>query len=391
MSAIDFPEHIRHFIVNNTAADLIALALQKNPFPAFTWTQILEQIAGRQKAQDKLPTWFGCETVVYPFKISVEQTSSEITARYKASLISGNSLIDLTGGFGVDAYYFAQKFKQVVHCEYNQELSKIVHHNWQQLKVQNIECLCGDGLEILHQKNQKFDWIYIDPARRNDRKGKVFMLEDCTPNVAELWPEYFKFSDKILIKTAPILDIQAGLKALKFVKNIRIVALDNEVKEILWELEQNFSGEVHIMAVNFQNQNIQEFSFKLSDEAFSRYALPQKYLYEPNAAIMKSGGFAQVSQVFVLQKLHQHTHLYTSDKLIDFPGRVFLIEKILAYQKAEMKEHLQNKKAHVAVRNFPESVDEIRKKWKIKNGGDLYCFFTTDCNNRKIVLLCAKI
>lgn len=391
MSAIDFPEKLRHFVAENTSADVVQLALQKNPFPEFSWTEILEQISGRQKAVDKLPTWFACETVVYPSKISVEQTSSETTAQYKSSLISGNSLIDLTGGFGVDAYYFAQKFKQVVHCEFNEELSKIVWYNWTQLKIQNIECACGDGLEILQKKNQKFDWIYLDPARRNDRKGKVFMLEDCTPNVAELLPEYFKYVDKILIKTAPILDIQAGLKALMFVKTIRIVAVGNEVKEILWEIAQNFSDDVNVIAVNIQNHHIQEFSFKLRDEAFSSYALPQKYLYEPNAAIMKSGGFAAVGQTYGLQKLHQNTHLYSSENLIDFPGRVFLIEQIIPYQKAEMKAHLHNKKAHVTVRNFPDSVDEIRQNWKIKSGGDLYSFFTTDLNNRKIVLLCAKI
>lgn len=391
MSAIDFPVKLRHFVIDNTSADVVQLALQKNPFPEFSWTEILEQISGRQKAVDKLPTWFACATVVYPSKISVEQTSSETTAQYKSSLISGNTLIDLTGGFGVDAYYFAQKFKQVVHCEFNVTLSEIVRYNYEQLKVQNIECISGDGLEILQKKNQKFDWIYLDPARRNDRKGKVFMLEDCTPNVAELLTEYFKFSDKILIKTAPILDIQAGLKALKFVKTIRIVAVGNEVKEILWEIEQNFSEDINVIAVNIQNQHIQEFSFKLNDEAFSNYALPQKYLYEPNAAIMKSGGFTAVGQAYGLQKLHQNTHLYSSENLIDFPGRVFLIEQIIPYQKTEMKQCLQGKKAHVSVRNFPDSVDEIRKKWKINSGGDLYCFFTTDMNNRKIVLLCAKI
>ncbi len=391
MSAIDFPEKLRHFVIDNTSADVVQLALQKNPFPEFSWTEILEQISGRQKAVDKLPTWFTCETVVYPSKISVEQTSSETTAQYKSSLISGNSLIDLTGGFGVDAYYFAQKFKQVVHCELNQDLSQLVAYNFERLKVQNIECISGDGLEILLNQHQKFDWIYLDPARRSNHKGKVFMLEDCAPNVSELLPEYFKYADKILIKTAPILDIHAGLKALSFVKKIHIVALENEVKEILWQIEQGFLGEIGISSVNINRDHVQEFSFILADEAFSKYNLPQNYLYEPNAAIMKSGGFAQIGKQYGLSKLHLHSHLYTSEKLIDFPGRSFEILDLLPYQKAEMKLCLQGKSANVTVRNFPETVDDIRKKWKIKSGGDLYCFFTTDMNNRKIVLLCAKI
>ncbi|MFN8273604.1 MAG: class I SAM-dependent methyltransferase [Flavobacteriaceae bacterium] len=391
MSAIDFPAPIRDFIVENTSADVVQLALQKNPFPEFSWTEILEQISGRKKAQDKLPTWFACEQVVYPSKISVEQTSSESTAHYKASLISGNSLIDLTGGFGVDAYYFAQKFKQVIHCEYQPELSEIVGYNFRQLKALNVECLCGDGLEILQKKNQKFDWIYLDPVRRSDRKGKVFMLEDCTPNVVALLPEYFEFSNHMLIKTAPILDIQAGLKDLQFVKNIHIVAIENEVKELLWEIELGFKEEVSVISVNIMSKRIQEFSFKLNDEAFSRFDLPQKYLYEPNAAIMKSGGFAQIGQRYGLSKLQLNSHLYTSEKWIDFPGRCFEILQQIPYQKSEMKQYLQEKQAHVTVRNFPETVEEIRKKWKIKSGGDSYCFFTTDMNNRKIVLLCAKI
>ncbi|MBS7786795.1 class I SAM-dependent methyltransferase [Flavobacterium sp. CYK-55] len=391
MSAIDFPAKLRHFVIENTSADVVQLALQKNPFPEFSWTEILEQISGRKKAQEKLPTWFSCDRIVYPSKISVEQTSSEATAEYKSSLISGNTLIDLTGGFGVDTYYFAQKFKQVVHCEFNASLSEIVSYNYEQLKVQNIECVNGDGLEILQKKNQKFDWIYLDPARRNDRKGKVFMLEDCTPNVAELLPNYFEFSNNILIKTAPILDIHAGLKALSFVKKIHIVALENEVKEILWQIEQGFLGEICISSVNISRHSVQEFSFILAEEAFSKFDLPQKYLYEPNAAIMKSGGFTQIVQQYGLSKLQLHSHLYTSEKLIDFPGRSFKILEVLPYQKAEIKQHLQAKMANVTVRNFPETVEDIRKKWKIKSGGDLYCFFTTDMNNRKIVLLCSKI
>lgn len=391
VSAIEFPDAIRAYIVQNTSAEVTQLALQKNPFEGFSWTEILAQIAARKKAQDKLPTWFACTSVVYPTKISLEQTSSEITARYKASLMAGDSLIDLTGGFGVDAYYFAQKFKRVIHCELNTELSEIVRYNLHQLNVSNIECVTGDGLEILRNKNQQTDWIYLDPARRNEHKGKVFMLEDCSPNVAALLPEYFLYSRHVLIKTAPILDLHAGWKALSYVKQIHIVAIDNEVKEILWEIEHGFAGEVQIKTVNISAQNTQEFSFGWSQPAQTSYALPQKYLYEPNAALMKSGGFAVLSDRFQLQKLHPHSHLYTAEKRTDFPGRVFEIIQTISYQKSDMKAHLQGKTAHVSTRNFPDSVAEIRQKWKIKSGGDLYTFFTTDINNRKIVLLCAKI
>ena len=202
---------IQEYINANLDADVAQLALQKNKFPNSDWTTILNQILSKQKSKTKLPTWFITQNIYYPSKISIEQTSSEKIAEYKSQLISGMALIDLTGGFGVDDYYFAKKLNQVTHCEINQELSEIVAHNFEQMNVKNIQCLIGDSFEILKDLNQKFDWIYIDPSRRNDVKGKVFMLKDCLPNVTELLDFYFQFADKILIKTAPILDISAGL------------------------------------------------------------------------------------------------------------------------------------------------------------------------------------
>jgi hypothetical protein len=210
------------------------LALQKNPFPETEWISILNQVEAKSKAKLKLPTWFATENIIYPSKISVEQTSSEKTATYKASLISGESLIDLTGGFGVDDFHFAKKIKTVTHCEINPELSQIVKHNLEQLNVKNINCYSGDSLATLAELNTKWDWIYIDPSRRNDAKGKVFMLKDCSPNVPENLDLLFLHSNSILIKTAPLLDISAGLLELKNVKTIHIVALENEVKELIF-------------------------------------------------------------------------------------------------------------------------------------------------------------
>ncbi|MBC7440546.1 MAG: RsmD family RNA methyltransferase, partial [Flavobacterium sp.] len=201
---------IQLFINNNISNSIVDLALQKNPFPKENWTEILNQIASKSKAKNKLPTWFSSENIIYPAKISVEQTSSETTANYKSTLVSGENLIDLTGGFGVDDFYFSKKIKNVVHCEINENLSEIVQHNFEILKARNIKCYFGDSLDILKNLNTQFDWIYIDPSRRNDVKGKVFMLKDCLPNVPELLDLYFKFSDNILVKTAPILDISAG-------------------------------------------------------------------------------------------------------------------------------------------------------------------------------------
>ena len=384
-------EEIQNFIANNLDATIAVLALQKNKFPNTDWTTILNQIAAKQKAKSKLPTWFNAPAIYYPAKISVEQTSSEKTAAYKSELVTGSKLIDLTGGFGVDDFYFAKKVNEVFHCEINPELSEIVAHNFEQLQVKNIRCLAGDSYEILATLNQKFNWIYIDPSRRNDAKGKVFMLKDCLPNVPELMDLYFEFADNIMIKTAPILDVSAGLSELKNVKAIHIVALENEVKELLWILEKNYSETIEIVTCNLTKDRTEEFSFEVGNSLVSNYSLPKKYVFEPNAAIMKSGGFNEVTARFKVEKIHQHSHLYTSETLIDFPGRVFEIKNCFKYNKQNMKSFLENKKANITSRNFPETVEHIRKKWKIKDGGNVYCFFTTDMNNNKIVLLCDKL
>lgn len=385
-------KNIQEFITQNSGASITKLALQKNPFPDIDWILVLNQIEAKSKAKEKLPTWFNTKNIIYPSKVSVEQTSSEKTAAYKASLISGESLIDLTGGFGVDDYYFSKNFKNIAHCEINEDLSAIVKHNFEQLEVTNCTFYADDSTNILNDLNQKWDWIYIDPSRRNDAKGKVFMLKDCLPNVPESLDFYFEKSNAILIKTAPLLDISAGLSELKFVKNIHIIALENEVKELLFEIHNEYKGEITLKTANILKDKIETFEFILGDDSvFANYHLPQKYVYEPNSAIMKSGGFDEVSSIFDIYKLQKHSHLYTSDNLIDFPGRTFEVEKVIGYSKNEMKIELANQQANITTRNFPDTVENIRKKWKIKNGGNLYCFFTTDKNDNKIVLICRKI
>lgn len=386
-------KNIQDFISQNSGSSITKLALQKNPFPEVEWILILNQIEAKTKAKEKLPTWFSTENIIYPSKISVEQTSSEKTAAYKSSLISGKTLIDLTGGFGVDDYYFSKKFKVVAHCEINKDLSAIVKHNFEQLKVENCTFYADDSANILSESDSdfKWDWIYIDPSRRNDAKGKVFMLKDCLPNVPESLDFYFEKTDSILIKTAPLLDISAGLSELKFVKNIHIIALENEVKELLFEIHNHYSDEITIKTANILKDKTETFEFVLGETVYPSYHLPQKFLYEPNSAIMKSGGFDEISTSFKIDKLHKHSHLYTSDELIDFPGRTFEIEKVISYSKNDMKMELLNQQANITTRNFPDTVENIRKKWKIKNGGNLYCFFTTDKNDNKIVLICRKI
>lgn len=382
---------IQDFITKNLNSDVKKLALKKNLFSNVDYSKLLEQILSKQKAKTKLPTWFSAENIIYPSKISIEQTSSEKTAQYKASLFSGEHFIDLTGGFGIDDFYFSKTFKNVVHCEINSELSNIVKHNFEVLNINNINCVNGNSTDILNETKSNFDLIYLDPSRRNEAKGKVFMLQDCEPNLPELLPFYLKFSNRILVKTAPILDIHAGLSELKFVKNIYIVALENEVKEILWEIEKDFKNEINITAVNIEKDDVFETKILLNDDSKCSYSLPNNYLFEPNAALMKSGKFDSIGSIFNVKKLHQQSHLYTSNDLVNFQGRKFKINTSFTFDKENSKKYLLKQKMNVATRNFPLKPDDIKKKFKIIDGGTIFAFFTTNIENQKIVLLCEKI
>jgi hypothetical protein len=381
---------VQEFIDSHLGTDIDRLALQRNPFPDVNWQDIIRQIAAKTKAKSKLPTWYQTRNIIWPGRVSLEQTSSEAAARYKATLISGETMIDVSGGLGVDDYYFSKKVGKLTHCELDTVLSSIVEHNFKQLGVANVICHAGDSSEFL-QDSVSYDWIYADPARRNNAQGKVFKLSECQPDVTVLLPLYYKHSDNILIKTAPLLDITSGLSELDGVRGIHIVAVENEVKELLWILNKDYKEQIEISCVNILKTNTQKFSFFADSQSVATYGLPSKYLYEPNSAIMKSGGFDEVSQQFGLAKLHANTHLYTSDKLIDFPGRRFNIEQQIPYSKTALKEHLASQKFNVSVRNFPDTVEQIRKKWKIKDGGSRYSFVTTDMNENKIVLICTKI
>ena len=384
-------KEIQDFINANLKTDLTKLILKGCPFKEISIQEIAAQIVAKNKCQNKLPTWFRAENIYYPNKLNIEQTSSEITAQYKSKLVFGNSLIDITGGFGVDAFYLSQKVKNITHCEINEELSKIVSHNYQQLNAQNINTLVGDGIEFLKNYIEKIDWIYSDPSRRNDAKGKVFLLEDCLPNIPENLDLLFKKTDNILIKISPILDITSAINELKFVKEIHIVAIENEVKELLFLLEKNWNQSISIQTINFNKTNNQVFKLDLGEQVSATYSEPKKYIYEPNAAILKAGAFQQVSNHLKVAKLHQHSHLYTSENLIKFPGRCFEIKNCISYDKKQLRNLIPSKKANITTRNFPENVEQIRKKTGLKDGGNQYVFFTTDKNNKHIVLICHKI
>jgi len=382
---------VQNFISENLNADIVSVLLKKPLYDGISQKELAQQIESKKKCQKKLPTWFNTPEIYYPKKINIEQTSSEITAQYKSELVSGNLLIDLTGGFGIDSYYFSKKMNSIFHCEIDKELHEITTHNYKKLGSKNIKTFESNGLEILKKNESEIDWIYIDPSRRNESKGKVFQLSDCKPDIIKNLKLLFSKSENILIKTSPLLDISQGIKNLNWVKDIHIISINNDVKELVWVLKKGFSGDTAIKTINFTNKEVQSFNFNLLQEknAVSTFGAPLQYIYEPNSAILKAGAFKSLGVKFDLLKLHPHTHLYTSNKLINFPGRSFKLLKLIPYNKKGIKE-LNLKNANITTRNFSDSVQKIRQKFKINDGGDSYLFFFRNFEGQPQIANCVK-
>ena len=383
--------NVQQFITENLKTDITKLILKGSPFSDVSIQELASQIVAKQKAEHKLASWFRTQQIYYPSKINIEQTSSEHTANYKSNLVKGASIIDITGGFGIDCFYFSKRFEAVTHCEINTELSTIVAHNFKQLKLNNITTFSGDAFDFLRSTKEKFDCIYIDPSRRDAVKGKVFLLQDCIPNVPENIDFLFSKTNQILIKTSPILDITSAINELKFVKEVHVIAIHNEVKELLFLLDKEHSKSIEIKTVNIGKEETKTFHFTYKEDLYSEYSEPLSYLYEPNSAILKSGGFHQITNQLNVSKLQQHSHLYTADILLDFPGRTFKIEQVLSYDKKKLKKLLPENKANITIRNFPKTVAQIRKETKIKEGGTIFIFFTTNFKNELTVVICRKI
>jgi THUMP domain-containing protein/uncharacterized protein len=384
-------KNVQSFILQNLNEDTSKLILKGSPFQNISIQDIVKQIISKKKCKKKLPSWFNTEDIYYPNKINIEQTSSETTAEFKANLIDGNSLFDITGGFGVDCYYFSKKIKKVIHCEMDTDLSEIVSYNFSKLQTHNIETVAQNGLDYLGDTKEIFGWIYADPSRRDNKKGKVFLLDDCTPNIPLNLDYLFNYTDHILLKLSPILDISSSINELHSVKEIHIVAVKNEVKELLFILQKGYKNKINIKTINIGNTHNYIFNSTINSTTKPTYSLPKTYLYEPNASILKAGLFNQVSHELNINKLHVNSHLYTFDTLINFPGRRFEINNVIPYNKKQLKKLIPEKRANITTRNFPETVADIRKKTGLKDGGDLYLFFTTNINNKHIILICSKI
>lgn len=382
---------MQEFLSARLEEDLNRTILSGSPFPDVSMTELAAQIESRRRCRDKLPTWYLKNGLLYPPRISIEQASSERTAAYKASVVTGRTLADLSGGFGVDSFYFSKTMEQVTWCEQDPDLYEVASHNFRRLGANNIGCYQGDSMEFLRNSEEEYDWIFVDPARRNADSGRVFRLEDCSPNVLDNLELFLTRAGRVMLKLSPFLDISQAVRQLRKVEEVHVVAVDNEVKEVLFLLSESGRERIPIHAVNLTAAGKQIMSSIIGDEVpASTYGSPLKYLYEPNAAVLKAGLFNEVSATYGLTKLHPNSHLYTSDALIPFPGRSFEILSSNRYKAKTLRNLLGLKKANITIRNFHESVAQVRKRTGIAEGGEDYLFFTTDQHGQALVLRCRK-
>lgn len=354
------------------------LALQRSKYKHLSddeWRWFLQQVEGRERTADKLPTFAAIDDWWYPVRLSCEQCSSEETARYKASLVEslevrGERFVDLTGGYGVDTYFLSEQFAHTDYIEQNAELCRIAAHNFSLIDNRKSIIVRNSSAEEFLNSAGQYDLIFIDPARRDSHGGKVFRLEDCTPNVIELLPTLLAHGKRLMLKLSPMLDLTQAVKELSQVSwDIYIVALKNEVKEVLL-----LSGGTGIITAIDLTKKDQAFVFSREEESaarseYSEYSdYSEKYLYEPNAAILKAGAYKLVGARFGLQKLEVNTHLYCSNQLVEnFPGRVWRIK-----DEGMKGERMKGEQANVLVRNYPLTPEALKKKYRLKDGGELY-------------------
>ncbi|MGD1843362.1 MAG: hypothetical protein ACFB0B_21085 [Thermonemataceae bacterium] len=381
---------IQAFIQQHLEDDPTQLVLKAKQYDHLPIKAIAQHIQAKQKIKDKLPTWYAHPLVVYPAKISLEQSSSEATAKLKTSFVEGRALIDLTGGLGVDTFYFAKHFEKVIYVEPQKALCEVAQQNFKTLGAHNISCICDKASNVLSDYTGKVDVLYLDPARRDQQQRSIAQLEACEPNVLALLPQLFTVGASVLLKTSPMLDIQQALKQLKYVHQVVVVAYRNECKEVLYLLKPTVVPITQVPITTVHLGTIKETftaTFEQEAQASAKYGEPQRYLYEPNVAIMKAGFFQKIAVAFDLHKLHPDSHLYTSEHLKEkFPGRVFSIEAITKLDKSILARYVPERKASIIIRNFPQSAATIRKKINFKESARKYLIATTTGNKRIIIV-----
>lgn len=383
------------YIKEHAREDIRTLALQGRKYPQVDMTFAVTQIAGRQIAESKLPSWAAISDLLYPHHLSMEQCSSEAAAMYKAGLVEGDTLVDLTGGFGVDCSFLARRFRESHYVERQSELCDLARHNFPLLGL-DVHVHHQDGVSYLREM-EPVDCIYLDPARRDNQGGKTVAISDCTPDVQQLESILIEKGRTVLVKLSPMLDLSLALKTLHTVREVHVVSVQNECKELLLLLRKEATtAEIPIHCIQLlASGECRNYLFTREQEQQADCPLASAvgtWLYEPNASILKAGAYRSLTKAYPIQKLHPSSHLYTSEELIaDFPGRCFKVKAVGGFAKKELRTLLEGvEKANLTVRNFPATVAELRKRLKLKEGGDDYLFATTLANGEKVLIRCSK-
>lgn len=394
------------FIREYRERDVRQLALQANRFPDVDMPYALDQIQGWQIARRKLPKWAACDGVIFPPHLSMEQCSSEPTAQYKLNLAMewaervghASSMTDLTGGFGVDFSFTSCAFAAATYVERNEQLCHIVEHNLPLLGLNNATVVCADAVEYLSTVEPQ-TMLFLDPARRDEHGAKTVMLADCTPDVVQLLPKLLEKSRFTMLKLSPMLDWHKAVDDLQdAVREVHIVSVGGECKELLLVLSTVVESELKVYCADLSTASDTSSLFvytpgSSAPVANSTFNIQHStFLHEPNASIMKAGCFDELAAAYGVSPVSRNSHLFLSDEPVEgFPGRNFVVERVTTMNKGELRKALVGiEKANIATRNFPLTVAELRKRLKIKDGGDVYIFATTTAEGEHLLLISRK-
>ncbi|WP_418288599.1 THUMP-like domain-containing protein [Leyella stercorea] len=394
------------FIREYRERDIRQLALQANRFPDVDMPYALDQIQGWQIARRKLPKWAACDGVIFPPHLSMEQCSSEPTAQYKLNLAMewaervghASSMTDLTGGFGVDFSFTSCAFAAATYVERNEQLCHIVEHNLPLLGLNNATVVCADAVEYLSTVEPQ-TMLFLDPARRDEHGAKTVMLADCTPDVVQLLPKLLEKSRFTMLKLSPMLDWHKAVDDLQgAVREVHIVSVGGECKELLLVLSTVVESELKVYCADLSTASDTSSLFVYTPGSSAPVANSKlktqnsKFVHEPNASIMKAGCFDELAAAYGVSPVSRNSHLFLSDEPVEgFPGRSFVVERVTTMNKGELRKALVGiEKANIATRNFPLTVAELRKRLKIKDGGDVYIFATTTAEGEHLLLISRK-
>ncbi|ARN79338.1 hypothetical protein BST97_02635 [Nonlabens spongiae] len=379
---------VRKYLLDHLTEHPADFLLRSHPFEIDPKT-LTQQLVGLQKSLKKFPELHEHPSILFPPKMNLEQTSSASTAFYKSQIVSGNSMVDLTGGWGVDVLAFAKAGFQSTHIERDKELQAYSQHLFKARQL-DVKSLNLDGIEYAYEHLDHVDLIYMDPSRKTEKSAKAVRLEDYEPDVLEHLELLLHKCNYLMIKTSPMLDITMGMEQLKHVSHLHVVSVKNEVKELLWILERE-SVQTQVHCVNLETDQPTLIYNLNKVEKSMEYSAPKNYLYEPNSSIMKAQAFDALTLNYAVDKLDINTHLFTSRELISFPGRIFEIKAIHPYKPKSIKKLFGKQNRGVVTRNFKNSVKELRAKFQIGEDDSQYLFFTQIHGGKPVVIECEKV